>query len=182
MKNKNLRLILSIVWGAFKNKNLIFLLSIASCYFVMIYANEKKYNSETNKIVMSESRYEYIVRIMPEVDDFCREIPVDKWCLVTQICHETNFGRSRIAKENNNLFGIRQDGRYAYFDSPEDCLRRWYQIIAYSGNKYYREALGCLWDNDFQGYFEHISRGGWADDKRYAQKCSRLYKQIRGVS
>ena len=49
MKNKNLRLILSIVWGAFKNKNLIFLLSIASCYFVMIYANEKKYNSETNK-------------------------------------------------------------------------------------------------------------------------------------
>ena len=182
MKNKNLRLILSIVWGAFKNKNLIFLLSIASCYFVMIYANEKKYNSETNKIVMSESRYEYIVRIMPLVDDFAAKHCLDKWAVITQICHETDFGKSRLAKENHNLFGIRDGERYAYFDSREDCIRRWYQIVAYSGNKHYRRALGCLLDNDFQGYFEHISRGGWADDKRYAQKCSRLYKQIRGVS
>lgn len=128
-----------------------------------VYENEK---ATSEKIIMTEGRYEFIVRIMPTVDDFCREIPVDKWCLVTQICHETNFGRSRIAKENNNLFGIRQDGRYAYFDSPEDCLRRWYQILAYSGNKHYRRALECMYKNDYEGYFRHIQRGGWAADKK----------------
>ena len=139
-------------------------------------------NNQQVTPTMSEGRYEFIVRIMPEVDAFAAEQCLDKWAVITQICHETDFGKSRLAKENHNLFGIRDGERYAYFDSREDCIRRWYQIIAYSGNKHYRRALGCLWDNDFQGYFEHISRGGWADDKRYAQKCSRLYKQIRGVS
>jgi len=168
-----------------KNSKIIVMLNIiVLIYSIFIFFEHKNIEKENQllkqKIEMSESRYEYIVRIMPEVDAFAAEQCLDKWAIVAQICHETDFGRSRIAKENNNLFGIRSDGRYAYFDSREDCIRRWYQIVAYSGNKHYRRALDCICNNDYEGYFKNVQKGGWSSDRLYAQKCSKLYQQIRG--
>ena len=167
-----------------KTSKIILLFNIiVLIYLIFTFFDNQKIEIENQflkqKIGMTEGRYKFIVRIMPTVDDFCREIPVDKWCIITQICHETNFGRSRIAKENNNLFGIRQDGRYAHFKNREECLRRWYQIIAYSGNKHYRRALNCMYADDYEGYFRNVQTGGWANDKIYAAKCTKLYQSIR---
>jgi uncharacterized FlgJ-related protein len=87
-----------------------------------------------------------------------------------QIKHESNYGQSQLAKENNNLFGMRwgylrettaigERNNYAFYSSWQESIRD-YKLWQ---KRYYKGG----------DYFKFLD-GRYATDKNYIRKIKKL--------
>lgn len=159
----------------FQSIFIIILFSILLGFFIG--KNIKKTNSDM--VTIEHSDYKFVVGIFTLLDKFEKRVNIDKWLILAQICHETDYGKSRVAKENNNLLGIRRNGAYVKYNNYYDCLQDYYTIVAFSGNKNYRKALKCSYSGDYVNFYKYLQKGGYAKDKNYAVKCINVYKNIK---
>lgn len=107
--------------------------------------------------------------------------------VVAQICLETNYLTSRIYKENNNLFGMKESSRnwdvgsnlgHAKYISPAHSLldyRDWQKQMArgrvFKTDEEYIQFLGCLF-KDKNGCVRY------AEDKEYEKKLTNIITKL----
>lgn len=95
---------------------------------------------------------------------------------VTQALHESHPHRpamSRVAREKNNLFGIRHKGRYAAFPTWQDSV----EAYAHTITNNFPDVLG---QKDFEtaswGLMHGVGGRSYAQDKLYLSKLIRTYR------
>jgi len=81
---------------------------------------------------------------------------------------ESGFGRSRLAKKQNNYLGIKYEGVYATFRSRLECFRAWAKVLNQDCYKdlEFRTLNGWLYQLEFCHY--HLS-------KTYSNKIRSIY-------
>jgi flagellum-specific peptidoglycan hydrolase FlgJ len=107
---------------------------------------------------------------------------------------ESNVGESKLAKRNNNHFGIKcfsrtcRKGHCSNFtdDSHKDFFRKYktdkdsyraHSLLLKNGKRY--RGLFKLKNDDYKGWARGLSKAGYATDKRYAQKIIRLIEDLK---
>ena len=125
------------------------------------------------------TKREFVEVIKKHTFDLQTSVNFDYKILTAQICLETGYGTSRLCREQNNLLGIKQPkaegGKYESFSSYEECLLRFYQIVAFNG---YRDLLQIAYTGDVKKYAAAIQASGWATDKMYGKKLIAVYDSL----
>ena len=103
---------------------------------------------------------------------------------IAQGLHESNAGRSRLARENNNHFGIKCFNRSCKKghctnhtdDSHKDFFRKYKTVsdcfkdrTRFLKKKRYKHLFN-LKKSDYKGWAKGLQSAGYATDKRYAKK------------
>ena len=89
-------------------------------------------------------------------------------CVILSVAMlETGYGSSRLARENNNHFGIRDGRRYRRYDSVGESYRDFCVLLS-SSRRY--AALFALCGSDYRGWAYGLQECGYATDTRYAGK------------
>ncbi len=100
---------------------------------------------------------------------------------LAQALLESNAGKSSLAKESNNHFGIKchnWTGKRVYKtdDAPDECFRRYKNVkesyedrSIFLGRSRYSQ-LFSLKTTDYKGWAKGLQKCGYATDKRYATK------------
>lgn len=113
---------------------------------------------------------------------------------LAQMALESGWGKSNLARNANNYFGIRatqqwihngnpyyllmeQGGAkpYCMYDSPSESIEAHSRVLM--GDKYRRCRLYD--DRDYHGWLVNIKRAGYAAAPDYVSKCERIIRQNR---
>lgn len=121
--------------------------------------------------------------------------------IVTQAAHESNFGRSGLATQSNNLFGIKAGkswtgktdlwptwenvagkdiqvkALFRKYDTWAASLRDWAKLIKSNYPKAYVAAVM----NNSKLFFEELQRGGYATDPNYSAKLAGVLQSIEAL-
>ena len=171
------------------------------------YNLESKYIEEAKQIALFEPEFIYetneqFISTIKNCINFINlglhkyeRIPTE--LIIAQAVLESNYGKSRFAKEGNNLFGIRtwnleedhikpfntnnQTFGVKIFKSKCDCVKYYVKIINNSSAfKEFRKVRKKMLDNNYINVLtltKHISR--FATDKDYVKKVQRTIKELR---
>ena len=85
---------------------------------------------------------------------------------LAQAALESGYGRSRLAREHKNHFGIRNGVKYALYSSAEYSFVHHSRVLL---SKRY-ELLFELDVSDYKGWAHGLQKCGYAQDSLYAQK------------
>ena len=85
---------------------------------------------------------------------------------LAQAALESGYGRSPLARNNKNHFGIKSGDRYAIYSSVEYSFKRHARVLR--SNRY--KSLFELDKSDYKAWAHEIQRCGYAEDSLYAKK------------
>lgn len=80
--------------------------------------------------------------------------------VLAQALLETNQFKSRVCREDNNLFGLMKNGKYRKFKNWPESVTAYKNLIQ---NRY----------KNHENYFAFLDRIGYAEDQEYIQKIKR---------
>ncbi len=149
------------------------------------------------------SREGFVQAILPAAREAGRRLGVDPMNIVAHAALETGWGRSLPTDAQGgtsfNLFGIKAGGswkgssvdsatreftagrmqqvtgRFRAYDSPEQCLDDYTNLIG--GNPRYAAALGT--GSDTAAFASALQRGGYATDPDYVDKLTRIAADLK---
>ena len=171
------------------------------------YSLEKKYIEEAKQIALFEPEFSYetneqFILAMRNCINFINlglhkyeRIPTE--LIIAQAVLESNYGKSRFAKEGNNLFGIRtwnledehikpfntndQTFGVKIFKSKCDCVKYYVHILNNSSAfEDFRKMRKKMLDNNYINVLsltQYISK--FATDKDYVKKVQRTIRELR---
>ena len=171
------------------------------------YNLETKYIEETKQIALFEPEFAYetneqFISAIKNCINFINlglhkyeRIPTE--LIIAQAVLESNYGKSRFAKQGNNLFGIRtwnlkekhikpfdtndQTFGIKVFKSKCSCVRYYIKILNNSSAfKEFRKMRKKMLDNNYVNVLsltQYISK--FATDKDYVKKVQRTIKELR---
>mgnify|MGYP003141497222 FL=1 len=171
------------------------------------YNLETKYIEEAKQIALFEPEFAYetneqFISAIKNCINFINlglhkyeRIPTE--LIIAQAVLESNYGKSRFAKEGNNLFGIRtwnlkekhikpfdtndQTFGIKVFKSKCSCVRYYIKILNNSSAfKEFRKMRKKMLDNNYVNVLsltQYISK--FATDKDYVKKVQRTIKELR---
>ena len=113
-------------------------------------------NNEDN----DELNYKNIIEELNRLDIKHPEI------VFAQILLETNWLKSNVCKNKNNLLGLMHANKYHEFDKWQDSL----VFYKYRIQNRYNESKN-------ENYYNFLKRIGYAEDENYTQKLKTLVKQ-----
>jgi Bax protein len=168
------------------------------------YSLETKYIEEAKQIALFEPEFSYetneqFILAMRN----CINLGLHKYeripteLIIAQAVLESNYGKSRFAKEGNNLFGIRtwnlkeehikpfntndQTFGVKIFKSKCDCVKYYVKILNNSSAfEDFRKMRKKMLDNNYINVLsltQYISK--FATDKDYVKKVQRTIKELR---
>lgn len=165
--------------------------NLANTYSNMTYSF-KKDEPEVSKTSKKERQIAYVKRFASISRKEMRKYGIPASIKLAQGLIETNAGDSRLAKQNNNHFGMKcfskkcGKGHCANFtdDSHKDFFRKyksaWESYRAHSQllmGKRYRH-LKKLGRTDYKGWARGLKKAGYATDKRYAEKLIDIIEEM----
>lgn len=142
------------------------------CIFAIITAFKLATNVEETVVI--ERYQESNISIFQELDIQCPEV------VYAQMILETNFFRSKIFKQNNNMFGMKTNSRsydrgelngHAKYDNTLDSIldyKEWQDQM--SGGKKFK---------DNEEYLKFLKQVGYAEDPKYTEKLQEIIKLIQ---
>ena len=171
------------------------------------YNLETKYINEAKQIALFEPEFNYetneqFISTIKNCINFINlglhkyeRIPTE--LIIAQAVLESNYGKSRFAKQGNNLFGIRtwnlkekhikpfdtndQTFGIKVFNSKCSCVRYYIKILNNSSAfKEFRKMRKKMLDNNYVNVLsltQYISK--FATDKDYVKKVQRTIKELR---
>ena len=171
------------------------------------YSLETKYIEEAKQIALFEPEFTYetneqFILAMRNCINFVNfglhkyeRIPTE--LIIAQAVLESNYGKSRFAKEGNNLFGIRtwnldeehlkpfntndQTFGVKIFKSKCDCVKYYVHILNNSSAfEDFRKMRKKMLDNNYINFLsltQYISK--FATDKDYVKKVQRTIRELR---
>jgi Bax protein len=171
------------------------------------YNLETKYIEEAKQIALFEPEFAYetneqFISALKNCINFINlglhkyeRIPTE--LIIAQAVLESNYGKSRFAKQGNNLFGIRtwnlnekhikpfdtndQTFGIKVFKSKCSCVRYYIKILNNSSAfKEFRKMRKKMLDNNYVNVLsltQYISK--FATDKDYVKKVQRTIKELR---
>ena len=146
--------------------------------------------SKTSKRKKQET---YVNRFVDVAQKEMRKYGIPASITLAQGLIETNAGDSRLAKQNNNHFGMKcfskkcGKGHCANFtdDSHKDFFRKykssWESYRAHSQllmGKRYRH-LKKLGSENYKDWARGLKKAGYATDKRYAEKLINIIDELK---
>ncbi|MFK8008079.1 MAG: glycoside hydrolase family 73 protein [Saprospiraceae bacterium] len=166
--------------------------NLANTYSNMTYSFGK---NESNKSKTSKRKKQeaYVNRFVEVAQKEMRKYGIPASITLAQGLIETNAGDSRLAKQNNNHFGMKcfskkcGKGHCANFtdDSHKDFFRKykssWESYRAHSKllmGKRYRH-LKKLGSEDYKGWARGLKKAGYATDRRYAEKLINIIDELK---
>ncbi|MDA8972636.1 glucosaminidase domain-containing protein [bacterium] len=136
--------------------------------------------------------YNYIKKYKPVAEQEMKKYGIPTWITLAQGLLESDAGNSKLAKENNNHFGIKcfskkcKKGHCANFtdDSHKDFFRNYDAVW----NSYRDHSLFLMKDrykhllnldpDDYEGWAYGLQKAGYATDKRYGEKLVNIIKAL----
>lgn len=166
--------------------------NLANTYSNMTYSFGKN-ESAKSKTSKRKKQEAYVNRFADVAQKEMRKYGIPASITLAQGLIETNAGDSRLAKQNNNHFGMKcfskkcGKGHCANFtdDSHKDFFRKykssWDSYRAHSKllmGKRYRH-LKKLGSEDYKGWARGLKKAGYATDKRYAEKLINIIDELK---
>ena len=166
--------------------------NLANTYSNMTYSFGKNESSKS-KTSKRKKQEAYVNRFVEVAQKEMRKYGIPASITLAQGLIETNAGDSRLAKQNNNHFGMKcfskkcGKGHCANFtdDSHKDFFRKykstWESYRAHSKllmGKRYRH-LKKLGSEDYKGWARGLKKAGYATDKRYAEKLINIIDELK---
>lgn len=167
------------------------LLILFVAFFIVLYLliNPSPRNTEAQERVPEISKEEFLDQLTPYAQEVSLSHGVRPSVLVAQAALESNWGKSQLAQESNNYFGVKNSTGKAYTTKEFD-QNEWIEIKAsfrvydsiYDSVLDYAELLknGTSWDESlYQAVIEAptyeeaayaLTRAGYATDPDYAEK------------
>lgn len=133
-------------------------------------------------VIKADVFEEYIVEYSPMATEQMEEYGIPASITLAQGLLESSAGRSRLAREGNNHFGIKCHNEWQGEtmlrddDAPNECFRVYNNPAeSYRDHSKFlkRERYRSLFDleiNDYQGWAKGLSRCGYATDPNYADR------------
>jgi len=166
--------------------------NLANTYSNMTYSfgESESGKSKTSKRKKQET---YVNRFVDVAQKEMRKYGIPASITLAQGLIETNAGDSRLAKQNNNHFGMKcfskkcGKGHCANFtdDSHKDFFRKykssWESYRAHSQllmGKRYRH-LKKLGSENYKDWARGLKKAGYATDKRYAEKLINIIDELK---
>lgn len=120
------------------------------------------------KAIDSDHVSKYFNSIWSDAETVAKETGLPQGLLMAMSALESGFGRSRLAKEQNNHLGIKRNGEYRTFKSRLECFRAWAKVL---NQRCYKEIEfktlnGWLYQLEYCHY--HLS-------KTYSNKIRSIY-------
>ena len=166
--------------------------NLSNTYSNMTYSFGKN-ESGKSKSSKRKKQETYVNRFVDVAQKEMRKYGIPASITLAQGLIETNAGDSRLAKQNNNHFGMKcfskkcGKGHCANFtdDSHKDFFRKykssWESYRAHSQllvGKRYRH-LKKLGSKDYKGWARGLRKAGYATDKRYAEKLINIIDELK---
>ncbi len=166
--------------------------NLANTYSNMTYSFGKN-ESEKSKTSKRKKQEAYVNRFADVAQKEMTKYGIPASITLAQGLIETNAGDSRLAKQNNNHFGMKcfskkcGKGHCANFtdDSHKDFFRKykssWESYRAHSKllmGKRYRH-LKKLGSEDYKGWARGLKKAGYATDRRYAEKLINIIDELK---
>lgn len=86
--------------------------------------------------------------------------------------HESGSGNSKLARQNNNQFGMKGRHSYKTYDSVMESFEDFARIIS-------KRNLSDKFDSfDYKGWAKGIQRGGYASSSRWSTQVLSLIKKF----
>ena len=148
---------------------------------------------------MSDDKLRFLAELAPAVQRFSSRTGLPASVLLAQAILESDWGRSALARQHNNYFGIkarsrpngsavadystieytagrprREKARFAHFDSLDACLDDYARILSLP--RYARARAVAA--NPF-AFAVELQRCGYATDPRYARKLALLIRRYK---
>lgn len=143
---------------------------------------------------MKEEQEKFLHNLLPAVLRLRDRSGLPASVVLAQAILESGWGRSRLARRNRNLFGIkahrrtaavvyttteyrggkrqREKARFAHYDSYDACLADYARLLARPRYAPAREVA-----HDPFAFARALKRCGYATDPRYAQKLATLIRR-----
>lgn len=157
--------------------------------FMIIQPSNEKDNSDTSHQPQDIHKEEFLHELTPYAEEVATSHGIRPSILVAQAALESNWGRSQLAKEANNFFGVK-DAEGKEYVTKEFTQSEWIEIKAsfkqydsmYESILDYANLLknGTSWDTDLykqvieaNSYEEAayaLIDAGYATDPEYAEK------------
>jgi flagellum-specific peptidoglycan hydrolase FlgJ len=166
--------------------------NLANTYSNMTYSFGKNESSKS-KTSKRKKQEAYVNRFVDVAQKEMMKYGIPASITLAQGLIETNAGDSRLARQNNNHFGMKcfskkcGKGHCANFtdDSHKDFFRKykssWESYRAHSKllmGKRYRH-LKKLGSEDYNGWARGLKKAGYATDKRYAEKLINIIDELK---
>lgn len=166
--------------------------NLANTYSNMTYSFEKN-ESKKSKTSKRKKQEAYVNRFVEVAQKEMVKYGIPASITLAQGLIETNAGDSRLARQNNNHFGMKcfskkcGKGHCANFtdDSHKDFFRKykssWESYRAHSKllmGKRYRH-LKKLGNEDYKGWAKGLKKAGYATDRRYAEKLINIIDELK---
>jgi len=81
------------------------------------------------KGINSDHVSKFFNSIWNDAEAVSKEFDLPQGLLMAMAALESGYGRSRLAKENNNYLGIKYNGVYAEFSSRLECFKAWAKVL-----------------------------------------------------
>jgi len=159
----------------------------------------------TKAPVTSSVIKEYVQKLMMYATNIMAEYGIPPIVYITQSALESGFGTSLLARQANNLFGIKattawiNDGKPVYiaptkeyfafipytstekfrrYSSWEESLNDWAQLISTASR--YAESYKWAINEDIINFAKAIGSSGYATDPKYTEKILNFAKLVQG--
>ena len=169
--------------------------NLANTYSNMTYTFDQSVSRSKKKGWDSKRKKQeaYVSRFASVAQTEMKKFGIPASITLAQGLIETNAGDSRLAKKNNNHFGMKcfskrcGKGHCSNFtdDSHKDFFRKykssWESYRAHSQllvGKRYRH-LKKLGAEDYKGWAKGLKRAGYATDRRYAEKLINIIDELK---
>ena len=148
---------------------------------------------------MLEHQADFLRRLVPGALALQRRAGLPASVILAQAILESDWGRSLLARRNNNLFGIKahsrtnpsnvavfstreytgggwrqEKARFASYENFEDCLDDYARLLSRA-----RYATARAVTSNPEAFARELQRCGYATDPRYAHKLSLLVRRYR---
>lgn len=105
-------------------------------------------------------------KITPEIENYAHEVKekygVPESITLAQAIYESSLGKSNLAQNNNNWFGIKSGGGWAKYDSARDSFLAYGKLL--SKDRYTQYTKNATTDSE---YINGVVKGGYCDDAGY---------------
>lgn len=170
--------------------------NMGNTYSNMIYSVKEFATSETEKAKIEKRKKQmaYVDRFVEVAQKEMRKYNIPASITLAQGLLESNAGESKLAKRNNNHFGMKcfsktcGKGHCSNFtdDTHKDFFRiykntwdsyRAHSLLLKNGQRYQR--LFNLDKNDYKGWAHGLKKAGYATDKYYAEKLINTIEDLQ---
>ena len=146
--------------------------SVDNISFNMDLRLKSKYSAQDYNKMLSGTSLQGLGVAFKECDD----IGINSLFIVALACHESNYGRSALSRDKNNIFGFRAYDRDPYnsamsFSSKEECIRH---VSKFLCDNYLNES-GMY----FNGYTMLSINVKYASDSRWAEKIYKIMEDLQ---